>query len=502
VAELVPFRLEVEFVVGVGGQAEGELFHDSEAVSVEPDDLFRVVGEEADLAHAEVMEDLGAHAVVAEVGGESEFLVGFHGVAAVFLEFVGMDFGGESDAASFLSQVEEHSSLGGDERHGGVQLAAAIAAPGAEDIAGEAFRVHPDQNGPVGDNRTVGQGEMVRAVGRDAVEVALEVAVIGGQLDGFLAFDELLVAAAVFDDLCNRAGLESMAALVVSEFPDAGHGAILVHDFADHAGGGEAGHAREVDGGFGMPGASEDAVVHGLQGEDVAGLDEGGGSGCRVGEEADGAGAVGGGDAGADSVGGIHRDGECGSLAFAISARHRGEIEILDAFPGDGGTNQAPPVGRHEGHHLGAGESSGPNKVGLVLPRRIIDNDDEAAGRDLGHDFFNRTEFEGMHGGRVNSYASWRERKAPRRQTDGLIEDQRLRPAGRRAGPGGVLGAGRNGWRDDQESKTIRLALLNPIDSCLHRSLVAVRRHVVLKAPPRRGVADGRGAPQGRGTNC
>ncbi len=61
------FGFEVFLVVGIGGEGDGELLDDFESVSCEADDFFGVVGEEADAADAEVVEDLSAHSVVAEV---------------------------------------------------------------------------------------------------------------------------------------------------------------------------------------------------------------------------------------------------------------------------------------------------------------------------------------------------------------------------------------------------------------------------------------------------
>ena len=114
--------------MGIGVEFEGKLLGDFEAVAVEADDFLGVVGEEADFAHPEVVEDLGAHAVVAEVGGEAEFFVGLDCIEAFLLEFVGVNLGGESDAAAFLAEVEEDAAFLGDELHGGVELSAAIAA--------------------------------------------------------------------------------------------------------------------------------------------------------------------------------------------------------------------------------------------------------------------------------------------------------------------------------------------------------------------------------------
>ena len=59
------FGLEVFSVVGVDLRGDGDLFDDFEAVAVESDDLFWVVGEETDFSEAEVGEDLGADAVFA-----------------------------------------------------------------------------------------------------------------------------------------------------------------------------------------------------------------------------------------------------------------------------------------------------------------------------------------------------------------------------------------------------------------------------------------------------
>ena len=53
-----------------------------QADGLEPDDLARVVGEQADGGEAEVGEDLGSDAVVAQVGREAELEVGLDRVEA------------------------------------------------------------------------------------------------------------------------------------------------------------------------------------------------------------------------------------------------------------------------------------------------------------------------------------------------------------------------------------------------------------------------------------
>ena len=49
------------------------------------------------------------------------------------------------------------------------------------------------------------------------------------------------------------------------------HGAVVVHDLADHAGGIKPGETREIDRRFGMPGADQHAAFLGEQREHVTG---------------------------------------------------------------------------------------------------------------------------------------------------------------------------------------------------------------------------------------
>jgi hypothetical protein len=52
----------------------------------------------------------------------------------------------------------------------------------------------------------------------------------------------------------------------------AGHGAVVFHDLADHGSRGATGHGGQIATGFGVACAHQHAAVHGLQRENVAGL--------------------------------------------------------------------------------------------------------------------------------------------------------------------------------------------------------------------------------------
>ena len=150
VAHFFAFGFEVEGVVGGFGDEGGEAFGDADPVLLEGGDLFGIVGDEADCGDVEEPEDFGGELEVAAVGGVAEFEVGFDGVAAVVLELVGAEFGHEADAAAFLLLVEEDAAAGfGDGGEGELELLAAVAAEGVEDVSGEALGVDAD-DGRVG----------------------------------------------------------------------------------------------------------------------------------------------------------------------------------------------------------------------------------------------------------------------------------------------------------------------------------------------------------------
>lgn len=135
-----------------GGGDDGDGFGDFEAESLEARAFGGVIGDQLHFADAEVVEDLGSEAVVALVGFKSEGFVGFDGIEASILEFIGTEFIDDADAATFLSDVEDDAGFFGfDHLEGGAELVATVATEGAEDVAGEAGTVDADEGGFGGD---------------------------------------------------------------------------------------------------------------------------------------------------------------------------------------------------------------------------------------------------------------------------------------------------------------------------------------------------------------
>lgn len=156
------------------------------------------------------MQDLRADAIVAQVVRIAELEVGFHGIQTLFLKFVSLEFRRQADASAFLPQVEQDASFLGDAAHGGVQLAAAVAAAGAEDITRQAFTMHAHQRGFVRGDFPVNQGQVESTVQLGFIEAAGKVTVVCGHVDGFHQPDLLFLGPAVFNELGYGAGFQTM----------------------------------------------------------------------------------------------------------------------------------------------------------------------------------------------------------------------------------------------------------------------------------------------------
>jgi len=166
-----------------------------------------------------------------------------------------------------------------------------------------------------------------------------------------------------------------------------GHRAVVVHDFADDRGGLQASHAGQVATGFGVAGTNQHAAFAGGDRENVAGLHDVVGNGVLGHGHLNGPGAVGGGNAGGDALGGFDRDGEGCAIDGAVVACHLGQAQALAAFGGQGQADQATAVLGHEIDGFRRDVFGGHDEVALVFAVFFIDQHDHAAGFEFGDDF-------------------------------------------------------------------------------------------------------------------
>src|SRR5207247_8279532 len=112
----------------------------------DPDDLLRIVREDADRRQSEVGKDLVADAVVAHVGREAELEIRLHRVEAALLQLVCPQLVEQPDPSSFLRHVEKYTAvLGRDALQRVLELLAAVAAQGVKNVSRQTLSVNSDE---------------------------------------------------------------------------------------------------------------------------------------------------------------------------------------------------------------------------------------------------------------------------------------------------------------------------------------------------------------------
>ncbi|MNK84608.1 hypothetical protein D3C87_1044600 [compost metagenome] len=176
------------------------------------------------------------------------------------------------------------------------------------------------------------------------------------------------------------------------QFGATGHGAVVVHHFADHAARLETGHARQVARRFGVAGTGQGTAGLGHQREDVARADDVFSLGITGGGSLHGARTVGGGNAGGHAGGRFDRYSELGAETGTVARCHQRQLEQFAALAAHRHADQATGVLGHEVDVLGLAALGGHDQVAFVLAVFVIHEDDHLALADVFNQFFDAIE--------------------------------------------------------------------------------------------------------------
>src|SRR2546426_331172 len=382
--ELVALRAQV-FQIRVGRRdLDRHALGDVQAVALQPDDLLRVVGEEPEVLHAQVDENLGADPVVAQVGLEAEGLVGLDGVLALILKLVRAHLVHETAPPPLLAHVHEHASpLGLDDREGLLELRPAVAAARVKDIADQALGVDADQHRLVADHLPHHERHRHPVVHARVIRDRGEIAEVGGQLVGRDPTDQLLRADPILDQVLDRDHREAVLQGELLERGPPRHPAVLVEDLADDAGRVATREPREVHGRLGVAGAAQDAARHRPEGQDVAGARQVFGPHLLIHEGANRDRAVVGGGAGRDAASGVDGHGERGPHGGRVVRDHHRDLELVQPLAGHRHADEAAAVLGHEVDRLRRDLVGGHHEIALVLAVLVVNDHEDAPLADL-----------------------------------------------------------------------------------------------------------------------
>ena len=385
-AQLAALGLEIAHVVTVRKSLQRDAFGHLESVPLDPEPFRRVVGHDSDRGQAQVRQDLGTDPVVARVHGQAQRQVRFHRVMALVLEGVGPELVGQSDAPSLLAHVQEHATaFVADALERLLKLVTAIASHGTENIPRETLGVHADEHVRLTVHVALDQGDVVVAGQLVLVQVGLEFPVPAGDGRGDHTLDEFLAAPAVLDQVLDRDDLQVVLVRDLDQPGQAGHGPVVVHDLAEHAGGIETGQLHHVDRGLGVSGPAQDAAVEGLQREDVARARQIVGPAFRTDEHLDRLGAVRRGNARRGTIHGIDGYGEARAVQRRIDlfADHGGHLQFFQAFARGRKADQSTAVPGHEIDGRRCRSFGGHDEIAFVFAVFVVDDNQYAPGLDL-----------------------------------------------------------------------------------------------------------------------
>ena len=95
--------------MGIRLTANWHLFYHLQTVTFEADDFLWIVGQKTELTDTKIEEDLSPETVVAQIGWITKFGICLHRIESFFLQFVGVNFCREPDAAAFLAHINQNA---------------------------------------------------------------------------------------------------------------------------------------------------------------------------------------------------------------------------------------------------------------------------------------------------------------------------------------------------------------------------------------------------------
>ena len=344
--------------------------------------------------HAQIRQNLRADAVIPQIGFEAQRDIGFDGVLAFILQRIRFDLVDQTDAPSFLAHINDDAfSFLLNHFHRAVQLIAAVAAGRSENVAGAAFRVYAHQNVVFFADLSLDQRDVLHVVHVVFIDDDFEIAAVERRQRSFgHAANERFMLHPIVDQIGDGDDLELMLAGKDFQVRHARHGAVVLHDFTDHARRRQPGQTAQVHRSLGLAGANKNAALARENRKHMPGAD----NILRFGRGVDGRqnrrGAVRRGNAGGHAVARFDGDGKGRAEARLIVLDHQVELQARGDVFIDGQANQSAPQPGHEIDRFRRDKLRRHAEIALVFPVFIIHENDHLPVADVFDCFRNFTD--------------------------------------------------------------------------------------------------------------
>ena len=220
---------------------------------------------------------LSPHAIVALIGQMPLTEVGLHSVHALLLQLVSLYLVHQTYASALLNEIHHHALASlVYHLHRLVQLLSAVATLRAEDVARGTRRVHTHQHRFVFLPRALEQRDVLQTVRLLAERYQAEVAVGSRHAHLLTLLHHRFLLQSVSYQVVNRDQLHAPLVCHLAQLRQAGHRAIIVHDFHQRTSRIESSQTRQVYGSLRVPSPAQHALVLGVERIDVSRPSEGG----------------------------------------------------------------------------------------------------------------------------------------------------------------------------------------------------------------------------------
>src|SRR4029453_17886158 len=181
--------------------------------------------------------------VISQVAGIPELRICLDSIESFLLQFVRVNFCREPDAASLLAHINQDAAaflLNLAKRR--VQLISAVAPARTKHVAGKALAVYTHQRWLVLVDLAFDQSEMMLAVEFRAIQMQIEITIVGGTFDDLLGLYKFLANATVGDQTLNCANAQAVFLAEFHQLRQPPHGAAVGQDFTRQPAGSQHAH--------------------------------------------------------------------------------------------------------------------------------------------------------------------------------------------------------------------------------------------------------------------